>query len=104
MIQQSRYPWKNKGTPGTATVPAVAKPTLVAQVQPICLSGHAAAAALSISKGTLETLERRGEGPPSFVLPGGRRRLYPVDLLIRWAAERAVADGDGDDQHGEDER
>jgi len=104
MIQHG-YPWKAKpGPAGTATATAVAKPQIVAQVPRVCLSPREAAAALGISTGTLETLRRAGQGPPSFVLPGGRRRLYPVDLLIRYAAERAAADGDGEDDHGEDER
>lgn len=101
MIQQSRYPWKIK--PGTATSSSVAvrPPEIVAQVPRVCLSPREAAASLGVSTGTLETLRRAGRGPPSLVLPGGRRRLYPVDLLIRWAADRAAADEEED--QGSDE-
>lgn len=100
--QRRLYPWQidrsNKPVPvGDPPKP----PAIVAQVLRVTLSPREAAAAMGISLGTLQTLERAGQAPPSLVLPGGRRRLYPVDLLVRWAADRATAgQADGDEQHG----
>ncbi len=90
-----RFPWKEARQAPAAPV-TVREPAIVAQVPRVALSGRGAAAALSISLSTMAALERNGDGPPSFVLPGGRRRLYPLDLLIRWAADQAAAAGDQD--------
>lgn len=63
--------------------PAAVKPQIVAQVSRICFSGPEAATALGVAFATLETWRRAGSGSPSFKAPDGRRRLYPVDLLVR---------------------
>jgi hypothetical protein len=108
MIARHGYPWQQSRTSGTATAPAVRAPEIVSPVPRVTLSPREAAAALGISTGTLETLRRAGQGPPSLVLPGGRRRLYPVAGLVEWAAARAASeqatageDGDGERDSGD---
>jgi Helix-turn-helix domain len=56
----------------------------------VCLSRSEAAQALGIGDSTLKALEREGDAPPAFKVSGGRR-LYPLNLLIEWAAHRAQA-------------
>jgi len=89
MTTKRRYPWQIKPDTGISQPAVVKAPAIVAQVSRVCLSGHEAAAALGVSFGTLETWRRARSGPPSFTAPDGRRRLYPVDLLVDWARERA---------------
>lgn len=67
----------------------IVSPKLVAPVPRVALSPLETAQALGVSEGTLATWEREGTGPPSFVMPGGRLRFYPVTLLHEWAAARA---------------
>jgi len=93
----TRYPWLAPPGGTQAAADAVAPPAIVAQVPRVTLSPAEAARALGVSVGTLRSWERQGCGPPSFVAPGGRLRLYPVALLAQWAAEQAGrGDSDGD--------
>lgn len=88
--QRRKYPWEPSGanTPAVAAEP-IRHPAIVAQVPRVALSGREASRALGVSFSTLETWRRSGSGPPSFTAPDGRRRLYPVAALVRWAADRA---------------
>jgi len=88
MTAHPRYPWQRSAAP--ATPPAPQKPpTITAAVQRVTLRPSEAAAAIGVSKATLATWERSGDGPPSFTAPDGRLRLYPVAQLVQWAADRA---------------
>ena len=67
---------------GTSSPPAATVPR-------VCLSPRETALALGISEGTLAMWLRQRSGPPSFVAPGGRLRLFPVASLQEWAAAQA---------------
>ena len=89
--QRRTYPWERPATSKPAAVSEPIKaPAIVAQIPRVCLSGREAARALGVSFSTLETWRRSGSGPPSFTAPDGRRRLYPLAGLVRWAADRAA--------------
>ena len=95
MNRQVSFPWKTNRQAPADPAAAVRRPELVAQVPRVALDSREAAAALSVSLTTLESLRRGGSGPPSFVLPGGKRRVYPVRELIEWVSSLAAA-GDQD--------
>jgi len=59
----------------------------------LAVRAREAAKALGISPRTLWTLSRRGEVP---CLRLGRLRLYPVEQLRAWLAEKADAQGVAD--------
>ncbi len=62
---------------------------------PLALRAKAAAAALSISERHLFALTESGVIPCVRVGDGRRQtKLYPVDLLQRWLADKACADAD----------
>ena len=54
-----------------------------------CLTRHQAADALGVSLRLLDKLHSTGEAPPSLLVAG--RRVYPVEHLRRWVAERIKA-------------
>lgn len=91
--QRRVYPWERPASNRPAPVAEpIRPPAIIAQVPRVAVSSREAAASLNISVATLETLRRSGEGPPSLILPGGRRRLYPLAGLVRWATDRAAAE------------
>jgi hypothetical protein len=79
-------------TPAFRPSPPQWPQTLVAPVPRVTLMPREAAQALGVSEGTLAGWFRARIGPPSFVVPGGRLRLYPVDGLREWAAAHARDD------------
>lgn len=105
MTPKIRYPWMvQPGKP--APVPDPPRPKVVpAPVERTALSLHEAAASIGVSPSTLAGLGP--DGPPSFVLPRRKRRIYPVEALRRWlascaaqaAAEAGVDQDPAGDQH-----
>jgi hypothetical protein len=88
---QNTYPFLNVASDPEASsiaAPRVADAAIVSAIPRVCLSRAEAAQALGIGLSTLKSLESQGRSPPAFDAPGGRK-LYPVNLLIEWAADRA---------------
>jgi len=57
-----------------------------------------AAVALGIGRATLYELLKARSAPPSYMV--GRRRLFPISGLEKWAHDRVTAKGNGE---GDDE-
>ncbi|MCY2991316.1 MAG: hypothetical protein NTY19_26095 [Planctomycetota bacterium] len=82
------FPWQKSATPPAA--PPVATIT-AAPVERLAMTVGELAKAIGVSVGTVLAMSRRGDGPPSAVLPQGRLRRYPVDGVRRWLADLAAA-------------
>jgi excisionase family DNA binding protein len=76
------YPWQQKPKDQSPGPPSPAQ--IVEPVPRLALTMQEVAIALSISVGTLNKLVQSGEGPPSFIVPGGRLRRFPTDAVRRW--------------------
>ena len=50
---------------------------------------------LGVSRATLANMIRANTAPPSYRLPGGRRRLFPAAALEAWEAANLAAAGAG---------
>ena len=70
---------------------STAKPTVMLAVQPLYVARQEAAAMLSISETTLESLVAKREAPAPRRLSAGRV-AWLVEDLVNWARERPVSD------------
>ena len=70
---------------------STAKPTAMLAVQPLYVARQEAAAMLSISEATLESLVAKREAPAPRRLSAGRV-AWLVEDLVNWARERPVSD------------
>jgi len=96
--QRRRYPWEQPATSKPAAVPEPPRPALSpAPVPRLALSIKELSAALGVSMATIQSWQRAGIAPPSFVLPATKRRLFPVASVERWLLDRA-AEADVDHQ------
>jgi hypothetical protein len=75
-----------------ANQPAAPLPVPELRTEPVprlAISAAEVAAALGVGLSTLSAWQREGIAPPSIVIKGGRRRLYPVDSVRAWLRDLA---------------
>ena len=92
MISRAHFPWlpaEAGDDAPAAELPAVATAKITAEVPKLAMTARELAAATSLSVSTIAGLVRAGKGPPSFVVPGGRLRRFPVDGARQWVADLA---------------
>ena len=85
-----------------APVPEPPRPALSpAPVPRLALSIREVASALGVSVATVQSWQRAGIAPPSFVLPATKRRLFPLLAVERWLLDRAAEAGVDQDPVGD---